>query len=135
MSAMFDQYQNIPDTDTNAKSLNESIERPAKGKTSWVLKKLKKQMKRHNKLLKRLLKQPASKATSEEPKASKENGTEVTKAPPDSTNMRKEKTFLEKLEDAIIKAVPAILRTIAAVAIPLLFTGRSIFGRSKGLAV
>ena len=123
MEGNFNDFPEIPNVDV------ESVDK-AKGKsedTKKVLKRLSKLMKKlhkQNKLLWQLSRHNVHTAVKEpavEEPVQNQASTAHKNNHDTNTTVKREKSFMEKVGDVFLKALPSILCTVAAVAVPLLF--------------
>lgn len=90
------------------------------------LSKIIKELHKQNKLFKQLCRRTMRTATKEpdagEPAVEEQSTAHKENCRAHTTGKKTEKSFLGKLGDAFLKALPSILRTVAAVAVPLFFS-------------
>lgn len=119
MANMFDTYPDVPEETTtpiNGPISKAERQRVLKKKDLKVLKKLAKALRKQNKLMQ----EKAEKQKAEEEAAKKAADKETNRHKDDSGA----KGFFNKLGDAICKAIPKVLTTIATVALGFFFKTR-----------
>ena len=130
MEGNFNDFSEIPNADVE--STDKVNDKPEDSKiVGDCLNKVIKELHKQNKLLRKVYrrskhtvakKEPdVEEPVAEEPPVEKASTASRKNCSTNTTAKKSERSFLERLGDAFLKALPSILRTIATVAVPLLF--------------